>query len=252
MSDPVDRLALDMATDLLKEHGFDQLADVLRKACRPTVPDVLPLAIEYRKAYPHHAGFFAGTHVSDSEIVESLALERRCGSEAGQSLLSLLLEMSVSQRRKVARRARDAVERERQEERMRADPASFAGSILRAGAVQWGDANTTAPLAGIMALQDQHRQYGDFRFRPPVPAADLQALADEQVRRFAAIDFAAHFRSHPSPRFEVDGETFEAIEAGDGGNFGTLDGRYVIGRSANGVHRRFSGLRLLDVRFVTP
>lgn len=111
----IDRLGLDMATDLLKEHGFDQFAEILRKACRPTVEEVLPLAIAYRKAYREGlTAFFEANRVSMAYLKAELD---DSGYPERTELIRLLLEMPGKLRTQVAWKAREQIRAERQRDR---------------------------------------------------------------------------------------------------------------------------------------
>lgn len=108
MSDPIDRQACRVACDLIEEAGFDPaVVAFFRKACAPTVAEVLPLAIAFRKQWPRSLYDFW-----NHQFVEDDYLRSQFGAYMDQSFLSLLLLMSPGQRRKVARRTIRAIREE--------------------------------------------------------------------------------------------------------------------------------------------
>ena len=163
MKPTVDKAAYRVACDLIEEAGFDPaVVAFFRRACAPTVDEVLPLAIQCLRAYrdgPTLRSFFQGR--SDETdipyLTETRSLCEDSGLSEGVTLCTLLLQMSPSQRKKVARRARQEIEAER-----RNHPSPL---MVNGVAYSWVTVNNGTPLADMRRVMEQQRAftvgYGD-------------------------------------------------------------------------------------------
>lgn len=287
MTDADIRSAARIACDVVEAEGFDPaVVKLLRSACRPSVAEVLPLAIAFRKRWGNYPGgtfhgFFEKGEVSDVQIMDALAYHLTVnhdgtddsGDDYDQSFSSLLLLMSPGQRRKVASRARQAVEAERRA----ANPPMTPGNVPSSGG-RWDFAGPLTPIDNYDAVIEQSREYtviddpvipnsgpssqaADWwfsqRFNPPAINGTNRAIAaGTPVIRNADGTFSPARIEIPSHRpltFEADGETFEFVESRDLISVsGRSNDQCIVGRSANGYNRRFSGQNLLGIRFLVP
>lgn len=155
MSDPIDRLACRAACDLVEEAGFDpSVVAFFRKACRPTVAEVLPLAIAYRKEHRERNGpmsdFFLLNRVATRYLLNRLEDAREQGDSKLEELAALLLEMSGKERTRVAWMSREAIREWETEDELRrgwtmpapANPYPWSSTNIRAALETLDPANT--------------------------------------------------------------------------------------------------------------
>lgn len=223
MSTKPDRLSLEIACDFLEENGFTDAVPVFRKwvadRCRPTIDEVLPLAIEY---HLKNQGSVGGLFLGRENLTDHELWAQKLGSDniEFRKLLDLLSAMTTKQRRIVAGRTRDAVDRERRERNRPLNLEESPGAYRSLD--QWrGDSET------LLAWRRANEQ-----------------VSNVQTQAEPTFQFPDPMPEH----ITVDGVEMLIVEAGRSNASGE---HYLLANPPSGYTRRFSGRQLRDL-FAQP